>query len=88
METKTISVRIDGAIKEEADKLFSKLGLSTSTAINIFMRQAVYQQRLPLEVTLGTPNSVTLAAIEEIESGKAKRFSSLQELYKDLNDDN
>jgi DNA-damage-inducible protein J len=38
MDAITIRVRTDPELKGEADRLFSELGLSFSTAVNMFLR--------------------------------------------------
>jgi len=42
-----ISIRIDEDLKLDAEALFSKLGLTLSSATNIFYRQAVMRQMIP-----------------------------------------
>ena len=37
--TTNISIRMDSALKTQADKLFGELGMNLSTAFNIFVRQ-------------------------------------------------
>ena len=56
-ETKTtnLSIRMDKKLKDEADELFSALGLTLTTAVTIFIRQAIIQRRIPFEIALG-PN--------------------------------
>lgn len=46
-----INIRIDDKLKEKAEILFNELGLSMSTAFNIFVRQAVRQGGIPFEIT-------------------------------------
>ena len=53
--TTNISIRIDTRIKQEAERLFDKLGMSVSGAINIFFRQAIRQQAIPFEIKAKTP---------------------------------
>ncbi len=43
----TLQVRIDEALKTQADKLFGALGLSTSEAVRLFVAQSVNERRLP-----------------------------------------
>jgi len=52
--TTNISIRIDKEIKQEAEALFEKLGLSVSGAVNIFFRQAIRQQAIPFEIKIKT----------------------------------
>ena len=47
---KTISVLIDEEIKEQAEELFKKLGLTMTEAIHLFLEQAVEEQKLPFQL--------------------------------------
>lgn len=52
MESVNVTVRMDKALRDDANALFDELGLTTTQAINMFLRQAVREQRIPFEVTL------------------------------------
>lgn len=45
-----VNVRIDDAVKADAEALFSRLGMNISTAFNIFIRQSLTCRGLPFEV--------------------------------------
>ncbi|WP_424923053.1 type II toxin-antitoxin system RelB/DinJ family antitoxin [Aureibacillus halotolerans] len=45
---------MDEDLKKEAEALFSELGLNMSTAVNIFIRQALRQGGIPFEVSTHT----------------------------------
>ena len=61
-----VSFRIDSDLKMKADKLFDELGMSMTTAFNIFLRQSVREGCIPFEVTTRiNPNAETIAAILE-----------------------
>ena len=45
-----ISLRLEDTVKTEAEELFSRLGMSLSTAINIFLRRAIARRGLPFAV--------------------------------------
>lgn len=62
-----LTVRVDSGIKNEAEKLFEDLGMSISTAFNIFLRQAVRMQAIPFTISRGITNRATLAAMHEAE---------------------
>lgn len=49
-----ITIRIDETIKQEAETLFDKLGLSMSGAINVFFRQAIREQAIPFSIRAKT----------------------------------
>ena len=57
MANTNVTIRVDTNLKKQADELFDDLGMSFTTAINIFIKQAVREQRIPFEVTR-TPSRV------------------------------
>lgn len=84
MATTNLNIRIDMGIKDEADAIFKELGLSMTTAINIFLRTAIREHGIPFDLKLDTPNDVTVAAIEEgrklMQDPSAPRYSSIEDL--------
>lgn len=44
METINVTVRMERQTRGDAAKLFSELGISTTKAINMFLKQAVREQ--------------------------------------------
>ena len=51
METVNVTVRMERQTRDDAARLFSELGIGTTQAINMFLRQAVREQRIPFEVS-------------------------------------
>lgn len=49
-----INIRTEKKVRDEAKKVFSKIGLSTSAGINIFLRQVVAEKGLPFTPTSDT----------------------------------
>lgn len=87
MALKNLNVRVDEDLKEQADCLFSELGMSMSTAINMFLRSAVRSSGFPCDLHLEPiPNKETQKAIEDMENGIgiSKTFNSINELMEDL----
>ena len=84
MATTNLNIRTDKEIKEQAEKIFNKLGLNMTTAVNMFLRSAVRENGIPFELKLDVPNETTAAAIEEgrklATDRSAKRYSSIEEL--------
>ena len=60
----TINIRTDKDVKDKAEKIFSELGVSMSTAVNMFLRQTIRHGGIPFELK-ATPNAETISAIEE-----------------------
>ncbi len=63
--TSAINVQIDTKTKQEATAILSDLGLSMSSAINIFLKQVIKRDGLPFEVVNPKPNKELLEAIKE-----------------------
>lgn len=55
-ETTNISIRMEKDLKEQAEHLFNDLGMTMSTALNVFVRQAVRQGKIPFEITTHIDN--------------------------------
>ncbi len=65
MVSTTINVRIDTELKTASEAVLKGLGLSTSTAVNVFLRQVVMHRGLPFDVRLGDPGTVVPASAED-----------------------
>ena len=50
MAQTNLTIRIDENIKQEAETLFTRIGLNLSSAINVFFRQAIREQAIPFEL--------------------------------------
>ncbi|NLA43988.1 type II toxin-antitoxin system RelB/DinJ family antitoxin [Candidatus Saccharibacteria bacterium] len=79
---------MDADLKTQAEALFAELGMSISTAFNIFVRQALREGKIPFEISLNQPNKETIAAMLEAERiGKdpaAEGYNDLDELFSEL----
>jgi len=67
MSNVTVQARITPELKQEADALFTALGLSTADAIRLFLQQAVNMGGLPFQPTLKRPNTETVVENEELQ---------------------
>ena len=87
MAQTNINIRMDENLEQQFDWLCSELGLNMTTAINIFAKTMVRQQKIPFEVALDVPNAETLAAIDDVNHGRnlSKPFHSVTDLMEDLN---
>ena len=86
-KTERIEARIESDLKQAAEAVFSKLGVSPSDAIRIFYKQVELHQGFPFDVQI--PNAETLAAIEEVEKHpeRLKRYNSVDEMFEDWDRD-
>ncbi len=82
-KTATVRARIEPDLKEEVEKLFHELGISTTDAINIFFKQVKLRHGLPFEVTI--PNELTQKVLKETDEGKnIIRHENIDDMFKNL----
>ena len=72
-----INIRIDDSLKKQGEDLFRALGISFSSAVSMFVSQAVRQGGIPFEITTNVDPFYSAAnqrhlreAIERVESGR------------------
>lgn len=80
MKTAAVHSRIQPEIKEQAENILHRLGLSPTEAIRIFYTQITLKQGLPFEVTI--PNATTRKALEDSKKGiNLTSFDSEEKLF-------
>ena len=82
-KTAMITTRVDPDLKADAEKVLSKLGISTTEAINLFLSQVRLRRGLPFDVKI--PNKATLKAMKDAEEGRnLSSYNSLDELFEKM----
>ena len=89
MANANLSIRVDKETKEKVNELFNKFGLTMITAVNMFLKTAIRENRIPFELKLEEePNEVTMKAIEEerriAKDDNVKGYNSIEDLRKAL----
>ena len=64
-EVTNLNIKIDRELKNKADKLFSDMGMNLTTAVNVFVRQAVLERAIPFRICREAANAETAAGIEQ-----------------------
>lgn len=83
-KTAMIRARTDSHLKEQVERIFDKLGLNATAAINIFYKQVLLTHGLPFDVKI--PNATTLKAMKEAKAGRTvKGFKTTDDMFKSLN---
>ena len=77
-ETTNLSIRIDRNLKDEADRVFNALGMNLTTAITVFIRQAVRQKKIPFEIALFVDEGKDIAMREAMLASERIWQSSVQ----------
>jgi len=65
-KTATIRARIEPRLKQEVEKLFKEVGLTTTEAINLFYRQVKLRNGLPFNVVV--PNKTTEKVFKDTDA--------------------
>ncbi len=79
----TIHARVDKQVKAQAVKVLGRVGMTTSEAINLFLKQIVLHKGLPFDVRV--PNKETRQAMRDLRAGKGERFTgSTKNAFKEM----
>ena len=86
------NIGLDAELKKSAQELFADFGMDLTTAITLFLKQSVRDQRIPFEIRRVQPNAQTLVALAEYEEMKQhpekyKRYSTFQEALDEVFED-
>ena len=90
MATKvSTNLSLDPVLKKDAVELFADLGMDLSTAVSVFLRQAIRVQGFPFVITRESPNAETVAAMDEYYEMKKhperyKKYASFKEGLADV----
>ena len=84
MQTANLNVCTDYDLKNQAESIFNELGLTMTTAINIFLRASVRVRGIPFSLILDSPSDITKAAIAEgrrlARDPQAKGYKNMADL--------
>ncbi len=77
MATTSITIRMDENLKKQAEVLFDEMGLNMTTAITMFTKAVVRQQKIPFEISAdpfySEINQAHLRkAVADLEAGRGK----------------
>ena len=85
MSKTSMSIRLDSEVKEQAQQVFNSLGMDMTTAINIFLRQAIQYQGLPFDVRLDESRKL-MEVLADLDQNRnmSQSFVSVSDLLEDL----
>ena len=75
-----INIQIDSETKKQASAILNDLGLSMSSAINIFLRQVIKRDGLLFEIVNSKKSSENVEFMKEIED-MIKNSNKIPSLY-------
>ncbi len=68
----SVNIKMDEEIRDKSKELFNKLGLDMTTAVNMFLIQAIRQNQIPFQLKATTDE-------EEIEKIQRIIYQKMQE---------
>ena len=89
MAQTNVSIRMDAELKRQFEDFCADIGMSMTTAITVFAKKAVRENRIPFQVDREIPNEETKAAIEETrrmieDPSYGKSYTDVDEMMRDL----
>ena len=86
MPQSTISARIDSSDKSKFDSFCSSVGMSTSTAINIFVKAVIRENRIPFDIAQSPDpffSEINMThvrrSVQELRAGKGKAHELIED---------
>ena len=89
MASTNINIRMDSDLKRQFENFCADMGMTMTTAFNIFAKKAVREYRIPFEIGAEIPNAETREAINEVKRMKAdptlgKTYTDVDEMMREL----
>ena len=89
MASTNINIRMDSDLKKQFEAFCADMGMTMTTAFNIFAKKAVREYRIPFEIGAEVPNAETREAIREVQRMKAdptlgKTYTDVDAMMEDL----
>ena len=82
-KTAIIQARIDPEVKNKAQNILSKLNITMSEAISIFLTQVSLNRGIPFDIKI--PNGLTSETLIKSDKGEElHKVSSVDELFQEL----
>lgn len=67
MAKTNVNIRMDSDLKKQFETFCSDMGMTMTTAVNIFAKKAVREYRIPFDVGGEIPNEETIAPLKKEE---------------------
>lgn len=89
MANVNINIRMDNELKCQFEAFCADMGMTMTTAFNVFAKKAVREYRIPFEIGGENPNAETIEAIEEVQRMKVDRsigktYSNVDQMMEEL----
>ncbi len=83
------NISIDAETKAKAQVLLADFGMDLSTAVNIFLKQMIYEGAIPFTISREIPNKITLTAMHEAHEMHTspesyKKYDNVDSMMEDI----
>ena len=87
MESMTINVRVNADDKKMFEQFCENVGMNVSTAVNMFIKSVIREQKLPFEVKSDISNEIIYQKLKEAEKEmkNTKKRYSISEIEESMN---
>lgn len=88
METLILNVRVNANDKKGFEQFCNNVGMNVSTAVNMFIKAVLREQKLPFEIRSNTFEEKIAEKLQEAEremNTTTKRYTK-EEVFKSMND--
>ena len=69
------NIKIDSELKKQAQELFNEMGLTLTSAVNLFLSQAVREKAIPFKIAMVDENGSTATEVAELK----RRINDLEQ---------
>ncbi len=81
-KTAMTHARLTPEVKERAERILKDLGISISSAYEMFYRQIIAHRGLPFDARILKKS--TVQAMDEARESKGKKYKNVDEMFTDL----
>ena len=88
MESLNLNVRVNANDKKEFEQFCNNVGMNVSTAVNMFIKAVLREQKLPFEIRTNTFDEIIYEKLKEAElemTNNIQRYSK-EEVLKSMDD--
>lgn len=86
MAQTSVNIRMDAELKRQFEDFCADVGMTMTTAVTVFAKKVVRENKIPFEISGDIPNEETRRALEEARMGigLSKAYTSVDEMMEDL----
>ena len=86
MANTNINIRMDAELKQQFENFCSDVGMTMTTAFNLFAKKTVRENKIPFEISRDVPNPETVAVFQRMKADPnfGKTYSDVDQMMEDL----